>query len=419
VSQYTDGASRAVEWAARSAYGRLVATLVSRTRDLQAAEDALGDAFAAALQQWPQSGVPAHPDAWLLSVARRRLLDGRRHQAVRERVQPDLEHAASLLQDVSDVETATLPDRRAALLFACAHPAIDAAMHAPIMLQAVLGLEAEQVAAAFLVKPATMAQRLVRTKRKLRDAGIPFALPEPQDLASRVASVLDAIYAAFGTAWDAVAGGDTHHASLADEAIWLARVVVDALPQHAESLGLLSLMRFSAARTGARAPADGRYVPLDAQDPTAWDRAAIAEAEQLLERAAALRAPGRYQTEAAIQSLHVARRRGLEVPHGALLQLYDALWHYAPTIGVLVNRAVAVANTLGTTQALTMLDEVPDEVRASYQPWWALRAHLLAGLGQQHEAQRAYDRAIGLTVSAGAREFLLMRRRDVSASSTL
>jgi len=415
VKTHAEGASRAVEWAARSAYGRLVATLTARSRDLQAAEDALSDAFAAALQQWPSTGVPSHPDAWLLAVARRRLLDRQRHEAVRQKVQPELEYAATLLEGSDPLEAPALPDRRAALLFACAHPALDESLHAPIMLQAVLGLEAEQVAAAFLVKPATMAQRLVRAKRKLRDSGIPFALPEPHDLPHRVAPVLDAIYAAFGTAWDAVSGGDSHRASLADEAIWLARVVVEALPQDAEAMGLLSLMRYSAARTAARTSHTGEYVPLREQDPARWDQAAIDEAEQLLQRASALRSPGRYQTEAAIQSLHIARQRGVPVPADALLELYNALWHFAPTIGVLVNRAMVLAAARGPAQGLALLDEVPDDLRSAYQPWWALRAQLLTDTGRTPDAQLAYDRAIGLTVSPAVRHFLLSRRAQLAS----
>jgi RNA polymerase sigma-70 factor (ECF subfamily) len=401
---------RAVEWAARSAYGRLVATLTARTRDVAAAEDALSDAFAAALQQWPMSGVPDHPDAWLLAVARRRLSDTARHAVVVDQAAPALEYAARLLHADEVDEQPALPDQRAMLLFACAHPAIDATMHAPLMLQVILGLEADRIAAAFLVKPSAMAQRLVRAKRKLRDAGVRFALPDAHELATRVPPVLDAIYAAFGAAWDAVTGGDGAPVSLADEAIWLARVIVDALPDDAEAVGLLSLMRYCDARRHARQSNDGHYQPLDEQDPQQWDAAAIAEAEALLLRASRLLAPGRYQTEAAIQSLHIARRRGAAVDPQALLALYDALWLFAPTIGVGVNRAAVVAQSARWSEALALLEAMPTEATRDYQPWWALRAHVLAAQGEPAAARDAYDHAIGLSMSGSVRAFLLAHR---------
>ncbi len=403
-------ALRAVEWAARSAYGRLVATLAARTRDVAEAEDALSDAFAAALQQWPTAGVPDHPDAWLLAVARRRLADAARHAAVVNTAAPALEYAATLLRPDATAERPALPDQRAMLLFACAHPAIDQAVHAPLMLQVVLGLDADRIAAAFLVKPSAMAQRLVRAKQKLRDAGIRFALPEASELATRVPSVLDAIYAAFGTAWDAVTGGDSSQIVLADEAIWLAQVVVEALPEQAEALGLLSLMLYCHARRATRHSADGRYVPLDEQQHDAWDQDAIAEAERLLVRAAKLLSPGRYQTEAAIQSLHVARRRGHRVAPDTLFSLYDALWAFAPTIGVAVNRAAVMAQAGQLLEAFAHIDALPADVVRTYQPWWALRAHILAALGRRDEAEVAYDMANGLTESPAVRDFLLARR---------
>jgi RNA polymerase sigma-70 factor (ECF subfamily) len=283
------------------------------------------------------------------------------------------------------------------------------------MLQVVLGLEADRIAAAFLVKPSAMAQRLVRAKRKLRDAGIRFAMPEREDLSSRVPPVLDAIYAAFGAGWDAVTGGESTTVELVDEAIWLARVVVDALPEHAEALGLLSLMRYCDARRAARLSAQGAYRPLDQQDPATWDLGAIAEAETTLVRAARLLSPGRYQTEAAIQSLQVARRRGAPVDGDTLITLYDALWTFAPTIGVAVARAAAVAQEGHAAVALAQLDTLPADGVRQYQPWWAVRAHALAALGDREQAREAYDIAIGLSMSSAIRDFLLQRRAMVTA----
>lgn len=401
--------TRAVEWAARSAYGRLIATLTVHTRDVAAAEDALSDAFHAALRQWPTQGVPDSPDAWLLAVARRRITDTGRKRLVAERAAPALAYAAAQLQQAPHEDAPVLPDQRAVLLFSCAHPAIDDTLHAPLMLQVILGLDAERIAAAFLVKPSAMAQRLVRAKRKLRDAGVRFAVPDTHELEGRLPAVLEAIYAAFGAAWDEVAGGDAQQASLLEEAIWLARVLVDAFAEHAEVLGLLSLLRYCHARRAARVALDGAYVPFDSQDITRWDAGAIDEAEGLLRRASRLRSPGRFQTEAAIQSLHIARRRGARVDADTLPQLYDALYQFAPTVGVAVNRAAAYGDDVPT--ALSQLDAIPKELTVAYQPWWALRAHLLAHAGHIDGALAAYDRAIGLTSQASVRDFLLARRQ--------
>lgn len=393
--------------------------LAARTRDVAAAEDALGDAFAAALAQWPRDGVPDNPERWLLAVARRRNIDVTRRAIVAERASPAVALTMQLLNDVGDASS-TLPDRRAELLYLCAHPAIETSMRAPLMLQVVLGLDAEQIAAAFLVRPSTMAQRLVRVKRKVRDAGVPFVLPDGDALASRTAAVLDAIYAAYGTGWDAVMGGEPSHIALADEALWLCRVITDALPDHAEALGLLALMHYTHARRDARQDANGAYVPLDEQDQHRWDAAGIAHAEALLRRAAQLGAPGRYQTEAAIQSAHVARLRGVPIDVTAVLSLYDALVQMAPSIGAQVARAAALARCASgdaheaAQAAIAALEEIPVLVRQAYQPWWALYAHLLATTGQSHAATAAYERAIGLTMSTPVRVFLqqqLQQRR--------
>jgi RNA polymerase sigma-70 factor (ECF subfamily) len=408
--------SRAVERAARESYGRLVAILAARTRDVAAAEDALGDAFAAALARWPAQGVPERPEAWLVAAARRRLLDGRRRTRVRDAAEPALAHAAddaaqsAALDAVDALESDALPDRRLALLFACAHPAIDPAVRTPLMLQAVLGLDAAAVAAAFLTAPAAMAQRLVRAKRKLRDAGVPFAVPERAELAPRLEAVLEAIYGAFGAGWDAVAGGDAQRADLADEAIWLGRLVVDALPDEPEARGLLALMLYCHARRAARHDRDGAYVPLSAQDAARWDAALVGEAEALLSAAARALRPGRFQLEAALQSAHLAPAYGRARDWGAIAALYDALARHAPTVGVLVGRAAAIGEARGAAAGLDAADAIVGDGVDGYQPWWALRAHLLARAGRAAEARAAYGRAAGMTADASVRAFLLARR---------
>lgn len=281
---------RAAELAARQSYGRLVSCLVRSWRDLAAVEDALSDAFARALETWPVSGVPDRPDAWLLVAARRRLTDAARASRVRA------DGLRSLLVTTPDHAegAALLPDKRLELMFACAHPAIDPAMHAPLMLQTVLGLSADKIASSFLVSPDTMGRRLGRTKQRIRDIGLAFQLPEPQDLPQRSAGVIDAIYAAYGQGWDNLASADASRRGLSEEAIWLARVMVHAVPD-AEALGLLALMLYCQSRVGARR-VDGLYVPFSRQDTQRWDRAMMAAAEQALGKPAACSRPGAFSS---------------------------------------------------------------------------------------------------------------------------
>ncbi len=401
----SDGVHAAVELAARTSYGRLVALLSSRSRDVAAAEDALNDAFLRALRSWPRDGVPTNPDAWLLAAARRRLIDASRHHAVHAKVEPELAYAAAFTDSLSDGRV--LPDRRLELLFACAHPAIDPAIRTPLMLQTVLGLDATSIAGAFLVAPTAMAQRLVRAKRKIRDAGVPFEIPDAEHLAQRLDAVLEAIYAAFGTGWDAVDGSDPQRADLTGEAIFLGRLVVDSLPDAAEALGLLALMLYCQARHGARRDATNAYVPLARQHRSAWDHQMIGEAESLLQRAALLQRPGRFQIEAAIQSAHLGRVLDPAHDPHSIVTLYDALLRFAPTIGALVNRAAAIAVASGPQAGLAATECIPQDLVEAYQPWWALRAHLLQSLGRVDEARTVRLRAAGMTQDPAVRAFLL------------
>ena len=402
----------AADAVARRSYGKLVAFLAAATRDVAAAEDALSEAFAAALAEWPRSGCPANPEAWLLTVARRKGIDGLRHRRSGEAAAMQLQVLAEVggIRSV-DRDDAAIPDQRLALLFACAHPAIDAGVRAPLMLQVVLGLDAKAIASAFLVSPDAMGKRLGRAKQKIRQAGIPFAIPARDELACRLAGVLDAIYAAFAEGWNDPAGTDVLRRDLTDEVLFLASLVVAMLPQEPEALGLLACMLHAQARRRARRDAHGDYVPLAGQDIALWDAAMIDEAEALLLRASALGRVGRYQLEAALQSAHVERCRSGRVDWTPEVQIYDALLALSGSPVVALNRALAIAELHGPVAALAILDTLATEGRlVTYQPYWAARAALLVRTGTFTEARDAYDIAIGLASDPAVRRFLQGRQ---------
>lgn len=402
-------ARRAAELAARNSYGRLVAYLVARSQDVAAAEDALGDAFLAALKTWTESGVPKNPEAWLLVTAQHRLIDAVRHTKVKATALNLLKLAGFETPAEPALAGVTFPDERLKLLFICAHPAIDASIHTPLMLQTVLGLNAMQIASAFLVAPTTMSQRLVRAKAKIRDAGIRFELPEERELPSRLEAVLEAIYAAYTSGWDNVTGSDPRRKGLAEEAIWLARLCIQLMPEAPEARGLLSLMLYCESRRDARRTADGLYVPLLEQDTTLWLQPLIDEAERELTQAATYKKLGRFQLEAAIQSNHAQRAVTQHTDWATLALLYAGLVQVSPTLGALVGHAAAIAEATGSDQGLGLLESLPVETVRNYQPYWALKAHLLKQLGRKFEAQQAYTQAIGLTEDSAIREFLVDR----------
>ncbi|MGA8742187.1 MAG: DUF6596 domain-containing protein [Terracidiphilus sp.] len=395
------------EQVARRSYGKLIAFLAARTRDVGAAEDALSEAFAAALADWPRNGCPQNPEAWLMTVARRKYLDAVRSHA-RELPADETEETTAAIEADDDSE---IPDRRLGLMFACAHPAIEASIRAPLMLQAILGLDAARIASAFLVSPATMSQRLVRAKNKIRQAGIPLEIPERSQLRSRLDTVLDAIYAAFSEGWIDAAGTDVARRDLAEEAIYLGRVIVDLLPNEPEGLGLLALMLHAEARRLARRNAEGDYVPLAQQDPRLWNAKMITEAESLLHCAGTMNSVGRHQLEAAIQSAHAARTRNGQSDWAAIVQLYDALLALSGSPVAAVNRALAVAELHDAHEALQDLNAIAADPRlAQYQPYWAARAELLARINSRQEARHAYSIAIGLERDPSVRRFLEQRR---------
>jgi len=370
----------------------------------------LSDAFAAALVDWPASGVPRNPEAWLLTVARRKWIDAARRRRSAEDAGG---HLRLMAEEIAAAAAGgpPPPDERLTLMFACAHPALDPAIRAPMILQTLLGLDAAAIGSAFLVSPARMSQRLVRAKRKIREAGIPFQLPEGAQLAARLEAVLEAIYAAFAEGWSDPAGTEARRRNLAEEAIWLGRLVISLLPDEPEALGLLSLMLHAQARRDARRDPQGEYVPLADQDPASWDTQLIEEAEALLSRASAMPGSGRYQLEAAVQSAHVVRRLTGHTDWAAIEAIYGALLVMTGSPVVAINRAIAVAEMRGPAAGLEALAELADDPRLSdYQPYWAARAGLLAQTGEVEAADAAYQRAIGLERDPAVRRFLQRRR---------
>jgi len=401
-------ARAAAETAARASYGRLVAWLASRAGDVAAAEDALADAFRAALEHWPRRGVPAAPEAWLLTAARRKLIDAARRRRTQAGAEP------ALLLAVEEAEAASragpaFPDERLKLLFICAHPAIDAAMRTPLMLQTVLGLDAARIASAFLASPAAMSARLVRVKRKIKNAAIPFATPAPADLPARLDSVLAAIYAAYGTGWEAVGGAQDDIDDLTQEAIYLADLARSLMPGEAEVWGLLALMLHAEARREARR-AGGVYVPLQDQDTALWDRPMIARAERALAHAWALGRVGPYQLEAAIQSAHAKARLGGRDTGADVVRLYARLVEIAPSTGAYVGYAAALTNLGRHDDALGALAKTPDGTAERYQPYWAVRARIMKNLGRAQDAAAAFARAAGLASDPAVRAFLNAER---------
>jgi RNA polymerase sigma-70 factor (ECF subfamily) len=343
-----------------------------------------------------------------MAVARRKMIDAARRRRTDESASGHLQLMQEELEAVNETQ---IPDDRLLLMFACAHPAIDPGIRAPMILQTILGFDAATIASAFLISPATMGQRLVRAKSKIRQAGIPFRLPERADLRERLDAVLAAIYAAFSEGWSDPAGTEFRRRNLAEEGIWLGRLVASLLPEEPEALGLLALMLHAEARRGARRSPRGEYVPLAEQDLSLWNTPLIEEAEAVLRRASRMGVVGRYQLEAAVQSAHVVRRMTGRADWAAIEHLYEALAAIIDSPVVAINRAIAIAETRGPAAGLQTLDALTDDTRlAEYQPYWAARAGLLARTGEIEAAEQAYDRAIGLEADPAVRDFLQQRR---------
>lgn len=403
-------ARAAAEEAARASYGRLLAWLASRTNDVAAAEDALSEAFRAALEHWPKSGVPNSPEAWLLTAARRKLIDGARKRQTHISAEPTLllatEEAEAAARAAPD-----FPDERLKLLFMCAHPAIDESVRTPLMLQTVLGLDAARIASAFLTSPAAMSGRLVRAKRKIKAAKIPFDTPNAKDLPERLEPVLAAIYAAYGTGWEAVGGAEVEIEDLTKEAIYLAELAVSLMPEQAEALGLVALMLHAEARKQARR-ADGAYVPLEKQNTALWDQRMMAKAERALAHAWKFGKIGPYQLEAAIQSAHAASKLQNRDTSQDIAALYERLVAIAPSAGAVVGYAAALTAAERHDNALDALSMIDVKTAERYQPYWAVRARIMKNLGRASEANSALTRAIGLSKDPAVRAFLSAEKYD-------
>ncbi len=397
-----DHAAAAAEAAARASYGKLLAWLAWKWRDVCAAEDALSEAFAAALVHWPRQGVPLAPEAWLLTVAKRHLLMAAR----RRRLEQDPAVSIILPELIAPpAEDLVIPDVRLRLLFVCAHPAIDPSIHAALMLQLVLGLDAPQIASAFLVSPAALAKRLTRAKGKIRDAAIAFAEPEKRELPERVTSVLEAIYGAYSIGEAAVS--ETRRSDVADEAVFLAGLASDCLPGSAEAHGLCALLLYRESRRFAQRDGQHTFIPLDEQNPKHWRQPMMGDAEAHLGAAVKLGHPGPYQIEAAIQAAHMHGIVQGSTPWREIVGLYERLLQFGPTIGARIGHAIAVAYAGADPSAgLALLDAIDFSRVATHQPWWASRARLLAIAGRKEESAAAYDRAMGLTGDTAIRNWL-------------
>jgi RNA polymerase sigma-70 factor (ECF subfamily) len=407
-----DAAQTAVERAFREERAAVLATLIRHVGDFQLAEDAVQDAFAAAVSTWARDGTPSNPGAWITTVARRRAIDRlRRARSLADRTDRLAELARIDAQEhPSESEESAVRDDRLRLIFTCCHPALAMPARVALTLRTLGGLTTAEIARAFLVGEPTMGKRIVRAKRKIADAHIPYRVPPDHELQDRMRGVLTVVYLIFNEGYAASEGDRLTRGELCDEAIRLGRMLVKLMPDDAEALGLLALMLLHDARRDARTDAAGRYVALDEQDRSRWDRGRVREGERALEAAIRLRRPGPYQLQAAITALHVASPEDGEPDWGRIAELYDALARLRPSPVVEVNRAVAVGFSAGAAAGLELLEPLlADDRLERYQPLHAAHAELLRRARESAAAARAYERAIALSANAVERTELERR----------
>jgi RNA polymerase sigma factor (sigma-70 family) len=394
--------------------GRLLAALIAGLGNFQLAEDCLQEALAAALIHWQRSGPPDNPQGWLLRVARRKAIDRiRKNQRWRDR-QGEIAMLAAADQADAAADRPDIPDERLRLIFTCCHPALEPKTRVALTLRTLGGLSTVEIARAFLDREDAMGQRLSRARAKISRAGIPFAVPGPEAWSARLNSVLTVIYLIFNEGYGVTAGENQQRSDLSEEAIWLGRMVKDLLPDDAEVKGLLSLLLTTHARRAARTDKAGDIVPLDQQDRRLWDADMASEGCRLLDQAIDLRAPGPFQTKAAISALHIQAATYARTDWRQMILLYDALHVHEPSPVVRLNRAVALAEAGAISAALGELDFIGPDLQA-YQPYHAARADLLSRIGQTGAALAAYDKAISLSGTPMERRFLARRRDRLSS----